>query len=195
MNGYRSIFARRTSAAIAALIAGFAGLSLPLANTASAQTSGFKAADSHAVILTAEKASLRCGASDFHYKIGEAAKGTILKSDGEDGPWTRVSLPSNIHAFVKAEQANLAGDSVELKDASKLWAPNATAGLKASWKPLLADALASGTKLKLVESVKDGEALIGYLVAAPDTARGYIATKDIRKATPEESGIKPEPKP
>lgn len=195
MNGHRTNIARHTSAAIVALIAGLAGLSLPIGNTALAQTSGFKAADSHAVIVTGEKVSLRCGASDFHYKIGDAAKGAMLKADGEDGPWTRVTLPATIHAFVKAEQATLVGDSVELKDASKLWAPNATAGLKASWKPLLADALGSGTKLKLVESVKDGDALIGYLVAAPDTARGYIPTKDIRKATPEESGVKPETKP
>ncbi len=195
MNGYRSNIARHTSAAIVALIAGLAGLSLPMGNTAWAQTSGFKAADSHAVIVTADKVSLRCGASDFHYKIGDAAKGAMLKADGEDGPWTRVTLPATIHAFVKAEQATLAGDSVELKDASKLWAPNATAGLKASWKPLLADALASGTKLKMIETVKDGDAVIGYLVAAPETARGFIATKDIRKATPEEAGVKPEAKP
>lgn len=195
MNGYRSNIARHTSAAIVALIAGLAGLSLPMGNTAWAQTSGFKAADSHAVIVTADKVSLRCGASDFHYKIGDVAKATMLKADGEDGPWTRVTLPATIHAFVKAEQATLAGDSVELKDASKLWAPNATAGLKASWKPLLADALASGTKLKMIETVKDGDAVIGYLVAAPDTARGFIATKDIRKATPEEAGVKPEAKP
>lgn len=195
MNGHRSNLARHSSAAIVALIAGFASLSLPIGSSAWAQTSGFKAADSHAVIVTADKVSLRCGASDFHYKIGDAAKGAMLKADGEDGPWTRVTLPATIHAFVKAEQATLVGDSVELKDASKLWAPNATAGLKASWKPLLADALGSGTKLKLVESVKDGDALIGYLVAAPDTARGYIPTKDIRKATPEESGVKPEAKP
>ncbi len=195
MNGHRSNVARHSSAAIVALFAGLAGLTLPIANSAWAQTSGFKAADSHAVIVTADKVSLRCGASDFHYKIGDAAKGAMLKADGEDGSWTRVTLPASIHAFVKAEQATLVGDSVELKDASKLWAPNATAGLKASWKPLLADALGSGTKLKLVESVKDGDALIGYLVAAPDTARGYIPTKDIRKATPEESGVKPEAKP
>ncbi|MFO0834444.1 MAG: hypothetical protein U0638_05695 [Phycisphaerales bacterium] len=195
MNGYRSNIARHTSAAIVALIAGLAGLSLPMGNTARAQTSGFKAADSHAVIVTGDKVSLRCGASDFHYKIGDAAKGAMLKADGEDGPWTRVTLPATIHAFVKAEQASLAGDSVELKDASKLWAPNATAGLKASWKPLLADSLASGTKLKMIETVKDGDAVIGYLVAAPDTARGFIATKDIRKATPEEAGVKPEAKP
>jgi len=195
MNGHRSNLARHTSAAIVALIAGLAGLSLPMSNTAWAQTSGFKAADSHAVIVTADKVSLRCGASDFHYKIGDAAKGAMLKADGEDGPWTRVTLPATIHAFVKAEQASLAGDSVELKDASKLWAPNATAGLKASWKPLLADALGSGTKLKMIETVKDGDAVIGYLVAAPDTARGFIATKDIRKATPEEAGVKPETKP
>ena len=130
MNGHRSNFARHTSAAIMALIAGLAGLSLPIGNTAWAQTSGFKAADSHAVIVTGEKVSLRCGASDFHYKIGDAAKGAILKADGEDGPWTRVTLPAIIHAFVKAEQANLVGDSVELKDASKLWAPNATAAVR-----------------------------------------------------------------
>ncbi len=113
MNGHRSNFARHTSAAIVALIAGLAALSLPLGNLAWAQTSGFKAADSHAVIVTADKVSLRCGASDFHYKIGDAAKGAILKADGEDGPWTRVTLPAIIHAFVKAEQANLVGDSVE----------------------------------------------------------------------------------
>lgn len=198
MNGYRTSLARRTGAAIVAFIAVIAGHSLPVGGVALAQSSGFKSADLHAVIVTGEKVSLRCGASDFHYKMGEVSKGVLLRADGEDGPWTRVTLPPTIHAFVKAEQATLAGDSVELKDASKLWAPNATAGMKASWKPLLADALGAGTKLRLVETVKDGEAVIGYLVAAPDAARGYIATKDIRKATPEEAGVpatKPEAKP
>lgn len=191
MSGQSMKVGRRTTAAIVAFIAGVAGMTLPIGGMALGQTSGFKQADSHVVIVTADKASLRCGASDFHYKIGDVAKGESLKADGEDGPWTRVALPPAIHAFVKAEQASLSGDSVELKDASKLWAPNATAGLKGSWKPLLADALGSGTKLKLVESVKDGDVLIGYLVDAPAAARAFIATKDIRKATSEEAGATP----
>lgn len=164
----------------------------------------------HAVV-TADNTPLRCADITGAYRVAELAKGQVVVVDGESAEWTRVAYPPKTGAFVRVDEAQLDGQTVKLTQPSKLRAANAVSGFGASWKSLLPDPLPAGTTFKLMESIKgDDGSVVGYRVAAPDSARGFIAPSALRRATeaevaayrrsigaaePAAPAPKPEPKP
>lgn len=133
--------------------------------------------------VTVDKATARSGDNDRFYKVGELAAGDIVVVDGEGNSWSRISYPSNLYAFVKVEDVKVEGTAATLNTSSKLKAANVTAGFQSSWKSLLDIPLPSGTPLKVIEAAKEGESVVGYKVAAPDSARAFVETRVLRHAT------------
>ena len=134
---------------------------------------------------------LHCGDSQRYYRIAELQPGTLVRVDGESSEWARVSYPAGLGAFVRAEAVKQ-GDTPEtlvLTASTRLYAANAVAGFDGSWKALLSEsqALPAGTTLRALETVRSGAgAVVGYKVAAPDSARGFVQRANLRTPTPEE---------
>jgi hypothetical protein len=163
-----------------------------LAGAASAQV---KDVTPYSVVVTADRAPLRADAAEVFYRVAEVEKGAVLRVDGEQGNWLRVSYPRNGSVFVLAQDGTLdaAAGTVRLNGATRLRAPNAVAGIGSSWKTAHVAPLAAGTTLKHLETMKgDDGAVLGYRVQAPDVARAFVAGNLVRKATDAEaSGTAP----
>ncbi len=157
------------------------------AGTAVAQV---KDVSSYHVVVTKDKADLRCGEANNYYRVAEIASGTVLMVDGEGREFARVSYPAGVLAFVKAEEVtfNEAAKTVSITQPTRLNAINFTiGGISSSWQKLLAQPLPAGTTLKVSEPAKDDEGrVVAYKVTPPSQARGYIRLADVRRATPAE---------
>lgn len=139
-------------------------------------------------VVTTDKTPIRCSDSERFYKVAELAKGTLVLVDGEGQGWSRVSYPQGLFAFVRAEDVHVVGGTGSLVQPSKLKAFNAVAGYEGSYKALYANALPTGTALQVVEPVKDAAgAIAGYKIAAPASAKAYVETRSLRKATDAEA--------
>lgn len=151
------------------------------ATSASAQVADIRAAYA---CVTSEKALLRCSDSDRFYQVAELTRAAIVVVDGEGGGWSRVRYPAGTPAFVRAEDARVEGTEIVLTQASRLKAAHGTAGYEGSYKALLSTPLAAGAKLKLIEPAKDPTGAInGYKVIAPESARGFVESRHLRRAT------------
>lgn len=168
------------------------GLGTGLVATAGAQVSSqVNQVEPQHMLVTDQRAMIRCGAGTAYYPVAELRAGTVLLMDGETSSgWARVQYPLTAAAMVKAENAQLSADgkSVTLSREDALVAFNALAGARGSWSKLLSEPLPRGTQLKVIgEAVNDlsGE-LAGFRVEAPATARGYVRLSFLRAATPSE---------
>lgn len=168
------------------------GLGFGLVATAGAQVSSqVNQVEPQHMLVTDQRAMIRCGAGTAYYPVAELRAGTVLLMDGETSSgWARVQYPLTAAAMVKAENAQLSADgkSVTLSREDALVAFNALAGARGSWSKLLSEPLPRGTQLKVIgEAVNDlsGE-LAGYRVEAPATARGYVRVSFLRAATASE---------
>lgn len=137
-------------------------------------------------MVTQDSTNLRSGPSQNFYSVMPVTNGTILVVDGETQGWNRVLYPVGAEAFVDAKDATLTENKVVLTKESQLKAINQTQGYGWSWKMLTDAPLASGTSLTLVESIKEGEIVVGYKVVAPTEARGYVPSSRLRRATQSE---------
>ncbi|MBS0195155.1 MAG: hypothetical protein JSR77_00195 [Planctomycetes bacterium] len=148
-------------------------------------------------MVTKEKAFLRCGEGENFYKVGEIPAGTALTMDGEADAWARVTYPSTLSVFVKAEEVDVQGTTAKLTKASRLVAVNVATGFSGSWKALLAQPLASGTELKVIETIKEGEGpIVAYRVAPPEQARAFVEARLLKKVEGEApKPAEPAPKP
>ncbi|HLO41503.1 MAG TPA: hypothetical protein VK176_10800, partial [Phycisphaerales bacterium] len=157
------------------------------AATAQAQV---KDVTAYHVVVTRDKADLRCGEASNFYKVAELAQGTVLVVDGEATDYARVGYPAGVLAFVKAEEVsyNEAAKTVSVTQPTRLRAINATiGGIGSSWKNLLAQPLPAGVTLKASEASKDEEGrVVAYKVTPPSQARGFVRLADVRRATPAE---------
>jgi hypothetical protein len=169
----------------------FGRFALPLAAVAMVAGADVSLAQVQAVspyyaMVTQDSTNLRSGPSQNFYSVLPLTNGTILVVDGETQGWNRVLYPVGAEAFVDAKDASLAENKVVLSKESQLKAINQTQGYGWSWKMLTDAPLASGTSLTLVESIKEGEIVVGYKVVAPSEARGYVPTSRLRRATQSE---------
>ncbi len=163
---------------MAPLVAGAAA-----SGVASAQ---LNAVDPYHVVVNAENVNLRCGAGSVWYAVASLSPGDVLKVDGVEAGWLRVTYPSGVQAVVKASEATLdeSRSAVKLTSPSRLLASNPRGGVFESWQTLLEKELASGTELTYVETLKDASgAVSGYRVIAPDGAKGYVSERFVRKAS------------
>ena len=143
------------------------------------------------MLVTDQRAMIRCGAGTAYYPVAELRAGTILVMDGETSSgWARVAYPKSAAALVRTEYAQISGDgkSLTLSRDDSLVAYNALAGARGSWSKLLSTPAPRGTQFTVIgEAVNDlsGE-LAGYRVEAPEDARGYVRLSFLRAATPSE---------
>jgi FtsZ-binding cell division protein ZapB len=137
-------------------------------------------------VVTAEKTSAHCGSNDRFYRVGELTSGQVVLVDGEGDAWSRISYPSQLTAFVRVEDVKVEGGNATLTTASKLKASNAASGYTGSWKALMDAPLPVGTTLKVIEPAKEGDVVVGYKIAAPESARAFVESRALRRATDSE---------
>lgn len=128
---------------------------------------------------------MRSGDSQRFYSVLELKSGDLVTVDAESAEWARIAYPPGSSAFIRADQAELGptSQSVKLKVESKLLSVNPEHGLSGSWKSLLPDAAKPGTEFKLIDIIKEKDAVLGYRIAAPAEARGFVLARAIRRAT------------
>ena len=137
-----------------------------------------------------DDAALRCGDQNVFYVIARLKAGTVLRTAGESGAYTRVVLPERIGGFIPATEVEpIAGTKrVRLTVDSKLRAPSQLMGLSGAWKQLYTTAFPAGTELEIFENLfNETGVLVGYRVNAPKNPSGelpiaYILTDDLRPA-------------
>lgn len=172
-----------SGAALGAAVAGpmwLPGLA-PIAIAQAAEGTGF-------VVVGQGGANLRCADSDRFYVVAKVPEGTVLKSEGASGNWTIVRYPANTPAFVRVEHVRVEGNIATTTEPTQLKALNAASGFAGSYKSLLAQPLAAGTQLKVIEPVREGDGpVVAYKVVAPDAARGYVDASSLRAATEAEA--------
>lgn len=146
------------------------------------------AADTGFVVVNPGGANMRCADSDRFYVVARIPEGTVLKTEGASGNWTIVRYPPNTPAFVRVEHVRVEGDVATTTEPTQLKALNATSGFAGSYKSLLNQALPAGSRLKVIEPVREGDGpVVAYKVIAPDSARGFIDASSIRAATQAEA--------
>jgi hypothetical protein len=149
---------------------------------------GAQATDAGFVVVTQGGANMRCSDSDRFYVVARIPEGTVLKSEGASGNWTIVRYPANTPAFVRVEHVRVEGDVATTTEATQLKALNAASGFSGSYKSLLNQALPAGSRLKVIEAVREGDGpVVAYKVVAPDSARGFIDGASLRVATEAEA--------
>ncbi|MDX2132846.1 MAG: hypothetical protein SFY69_12420 [Planctomycetota bacterium] len=131
-----------------------------------------------------DKVPIHCNDSDRFYRVGEISPGMLVVVDAESERWSRVSYPPGLSAFVRAVEVGVQGTTATLTTPSRLRAHNAAAGYDGSYKTLLDKELPAGTTLTIVEEVKDASGSIAaYRVQAPASARGFVPSRLMRRAT------------
>lgn len=162
-------------------------LALPALGAAAQQVKAIEATWA----MVERPAVVHSGDSQRYYRVAELQPGTLVRVDGESSEWARIGYPAGLGAFVRADAVKQ-GETPEaliLTTSSRLYAANAVAGFDGSWKALLSEsgALPAGTSLKALETVRSSAgAVVGYKVAAPESARGFVLRANLRSPTPEE---------
>lgn len=135
-------------------------------------------------VVQSEKAPLHCSDSDRFYRVAEVPTGTVLLVDAEGGGWSRVNYPAGSGAYVRSMDGTVVESTFTLTQPSRLRAANAAQGYDGSYKALFEAPLPIGTSLKIQDTVKDvSGAIAGYKVAAPEGARAFIASRNLRRAS------------
>jgi hypothetical protein len=126
---------------------------------------------------------LRSGPAERFYSIATLQQGTLVIVDAQSQGWSRVTYPSGLSAFVRAEDVSVLGNSVTLAVESRLRAASQVHGFGGSWQVLLDAPLAAGTSLTMIEAVKEGAIAVAYRVQPPATARAFVFSTALRRAT------------
>ncbi len=165
------------------------GISGVLAPTAGARGQVSSVEPYYAVVTSAE-AELRSGEGTRYYAVAKLGAGQVLRVDGLGPEWARVVYPAGTPAYVPADSATPdsgAGTVTLTQAVSPRAASLRTGGPAGSWKPATPQALAVGTRLKLLAPEVVGEgAGRAYLVEAPSSARGFVPLGALGRATPEQ---------
>jgi hypothetical protein len=147
-----------------------------------------KAVEPYFVVVTADNVHMKCSDGNFYYPVRMLKTGDTLRVDGEGGAWLRVEYLPGTMAHVKADEANFdaATKSLKLTRPTKLMAVDARE--KPPWWGLLDTDLPTGTTFNNAQPVKGTDGAVeGYLVPAPDAARGYVRAEATRRATEAEA--------
>lgn len=135
-------------------------------------------------VVTADNLLARSGDAYSFYPVSALKAGTVVIADGERGGYIRVLYPAGTRAIVKADEAKLDVGRLTLTRPTTLQAFNQSAGVRASWNPLLDKPLPPGTELVLIEEIKDpAGATTHFAVQPPASARAYVDRQGLRRAT------------
>lgn len=139
--------------------------------------------------VAAPDTPLVSGDAPGSYPIVRLSPGQILLSDGGTGEWKRVTYPAGTACYLRAEEATIdaAGKVATLTKPSRLRAINMVNGRKGSWRVALDQPLPEGTKLTVLGVEEDADPRArAYRVEAPEGARAYVRSAQVRAATAEE---------
>lgn len=144
-----------------------------------------KPVESYFAVVSGEKVGIVCMANDNAYSLGEVKQGALVRIDAEDARWARIEYPSNLAAYVKADDAKLDGSQVTLTKPTKLFALNALKGGVGSWKAVFDVELPIGTTMALADNgvEKQADVVLGYHVIPPTGAKAFVDAKGLRRAT------------
>ncbi len=176
----------RTSLLTLAILTGAVAATAVAAPQARAQTTDVQPRQ---VVVTTDSAPIRCGGGDVWYAVGQAKRGDVLTADGEAHGWIRVQYPAGVRALVAPEDGEFVQgrNKVRLTRPSGLLALYMNADVRDSWKRLLTDKMPAGTELDHIETVNDAQGRIaGFIVRAPEAARGFVSAQAVRPATPQD---------
>ncbi len=142
-------------------------------------------------VTTQDNVPLKAGDMDGYYNVAVLDKGQILRVTAEGDGWAQVGYPQGLTTYINAHEAKAVdGDSpakvIETIKVTALKAPNKGAGFTPSWQRAVPQGheLAIGTRLTVVREIhNDDGSLLGYEVAAPKEARGYVKVAFLRTAT------------
>ena len=149
----------------------------------------FRTVDPYVVCVLHNATPMKCMAGGPFYAVQTMKTGQMLRVDGERAGWLRVEYLAGMEAFVRPNEANLdlSGRKAHLTRPSRLWAVNVVGTETGYAWNLLNQDLPTGTALEVRETLKAADGSVrGYLVAAPQQARGYVKADSVRKATAEE---------
>lgn len=170
-------------------IAAFAGVLVTLMAPA------WALAQTRTVTPNTDGVLMRSGNGSSWYEIATLKAGQVLKTDGEVDGWLRVEYPSGLNAVVKNDEVEVKGDVATLTRRSRLRALSMTNPvLEESFRFVCDRELAPGTTLKVIGRIKDrAGAEAGYIVQAPDCARGFVLARDMKEAQVEAPAPAPTP--
>lgn len=135
-------------------------------------------------VVTADNLLARSGDAYSFYPVTALKAGAVLIADGERGGYIRVLYPAGTRAIVKADEAKVEAGRLMLTRPTTLQAFNQSAGVRASWNPLLDRPLPPGTELVLIEEIKDAAGVTTHFaVQPPASARAYVDRQGLRRAT------------
>jgi len=175
----------------ATLVGGFLARSVKIVALASALLvhapawAQMKPVDPYFAVVSGEKVGIVCMANDNAYSLGEVKQGALVRIDAEDARWARIEYPSNLAAYVKADDAKLDASQVTLTKPTKLFALNALKGGVGSWKAVFDVELPIGTTMTLADNgvEKQADVVLGYHVIPPTGAKAFVDAKGLRRAT------------
>ncbi len=138
-------------------------------------------------VVTVDQTSLHAGDMPLYYAVARLDAGAVLRVDGTGAGWSRVSYPAGISAYATAREVKDLGDGkLEITRTTPLKAANADRGFGGSWQNLLPAGaeLEPGAVLSYSEPVKRSDgAIAAYTVTPPESARAYVESSLLRKAT------------
>ncbi len=192
MNGLNG-GSRVVRAAIAALLIGAAMTTGGFVPSARAQESAVNKITPYFAVVEKTDAVLRCGSNDLMYQIATPARGTVFRVDGEVADkrgtaWSQVSYPLGSYVLIPADAVTLdaGGKSGTLSAIAKAKAPNQTMGLRGSWADAIPQGLPVGTRVTILDTEPAGGPAQAYKIAPPESARAFIPSAAIRRASQEE---------
>lgn len=147
-----------------------------------------KGVEPYFVVVTNDGVHMKCSDANIYYPVRILKNGDVLKVDGEGGAWLRASYLPGTRAYVKADEVSFdeASKTAKLTRPSKLMAVDARGN--PPWWGLLDSDLPTGTTFPGAEPVKSAAGVVeGYLVPAPEAARGYVRAEATRRATEAEA--------
>ncbi len=157
-------------------------------------------------VVTVDQTTLRAGDMPQYYTVAILDAGSMLRVDGAGGGWARVGYPQQATAFAAGRDVkDLGNNTLEVTRPTSLLASSLDRGYGGSWQKLLPQGseLVAGDSLTYTKPVTKGDGSIAaYVISPPTSARAFVESSLIRKATEQEiaefladSGLEPEATP
>lgn len=138
--------------------------------------------------VVSSDAVMRSGDRDLYYPVARLSAGQLVRVDGEGGGWSRVEYPRGLTAFIAADAVTVdpSGKTVTLTRPEKVRAAReGVTKAVGSWRHLGETPLPAGTALTLAHpaTLEDTGGKSAYRVAAPESARGFVQSGALQRAT------------
>ena len=142
-------------------------------------------------LVVSPDAVMRSGDKEQYYPVATLPAGQMVHVDGEGGGWSRIEYPKGTTAFIPSDAVTPGegGKSVTLSRPEKARAARLdTAKAVGSWRTLGETPLPAGTSLILAfpTPLEDSGGKSAYRIVPPDSARGYVSSAALQRATPDQ---------